>query len=101
MIDLTKVKTEDSMRHGKFAESPEIVQLIGRRLAKGQALTGSDIGVVQGATALIAGTAGAVGTVASKVVTAPLDAATREKRQPKGQELDNILESGASPSLTN
>jgi esterase/lipase superfamily enzyme len=101
VIDLTKVKTEDSMRHGKFAESPEIVQLIGRRLARGQTLTGSDIGLVQGATALIAGTAGAVGTVASKAVTAPLDAATQEKRQPKGQQLDGILSSEASPSLTN
>lgn len=101
VIDLTKVKTEDSMRHGKFAESPEIVQLIGRRLAKGQTLTGSDIGLVQGATAVIAGTAGAVGNVASKVVTAPMDAVTGEKRQPKGQELDSILNSEASPSLTN
>jgi esterase/lipase superfamily enzyme len=101
VIDLTKVKTEDGMRHGKFAESPEIVQLIGRRLAKGQTLTGSDIGLVQGATALIAGTAGAVGTVASKAVTAPLDAATIEKQQPKGQGLDRILDSGASPALIN
>jgi esterase/lipase superfamily enzyme len=101
VIDLTKVKTVDSLNHGKFAESPQIVQLIGQRLAKGQTLTGSDIGLVEGATAVIAGTAGAVGNAASKVVTAPMDAANGEKRQPKGQALDGILNSGASPSLTN
>jgi esterase/lipase superfamily enzyme len=89
------------MNHGKFAESPQIVQLIGQRLAKGQTLTGGDVGLVKGATAVIAGTAGAVGTATSKVVTAPMDAANREKRQPKGQEIDGILNSGASPNLTN
>jgi esterase/lipase superfamily enzyme len=101
VIDLTKVKTVDSLNHGKFAESPQIVQLIGQRLARGQTLTGGDIGLVQGATAVIAGTAGAVGNAASNVVTAPMDAANGEKRQPKGQELDGILSSGASLKLTN
>ncbi len=38
-IDLTKVETDDGLHHGKFAESPEIVQLIGQRLIKGQTLT--------------------------------------------------------------
>ena len=40
MIDLTKLKTEGSSNHAKFAESPEIVQLIGQRLVNGQSLTG-------------------------------------------------------------
>ena len=39
VVDLTKVKSADRLNHGKFAESPEIVQLIGQRLVTGQTLT--------------------------------------------------------------
>jgi esterase/lipase superfamily enzyme len=42
VIDLTKVAAGDAFAHGKFADSPEIVQLIGTRLLKGQAIAGSD-----------------------------------------------------------
>ena len=38
VIDLTKVKSGDKLNHGKFAESPQIVQLIGARIAEGQNL---------------------------------------------------------------
>lgn len=43
VVDLTKVETGDSFHHGKFAESPEIVRLIGRRLIEGQRISGSDL----------------------------------------------------------
>ena len=36
VIDLTKVKSGDKLNHGKFAESPQIVQLIGSRISQGQ-----------------------------------------------------------------
>ncbi|WP_082520630.1 alpha/beta hydrolase [Rhizobium sp. Root482] len=71
VVDLTRVKTEGSLRHGKFAESPEIVQLIGKRLVTGQTLTDSDIGVGDGITALVAGTANTVGKVAATTVATP------------------------------
>ncbi|WP_050994520.1 alpha/beta hydrolase, partial [Sinorhizobium fredii] len=45
VIDMTKVRTGDKLHHGKFAESPEIVQLIGTRLSSGQALTDSKLGL--------------------------------------------------------
>jgi esterase/lipase superfamily enzyme len=41
VIDLSAYKSGDSLNHGKFAESPEIVQLIGQRLVNGQPLTGA------------------------------------------------------------
>jgi esterase/lipase superfamily enzyme len=41
VIDLSKVKTNDSLNHGKFAESPDIVQLIGQRLINGQSMSAS------------------------------------------------------------
>ena len=39
VIDLTEVESPDSLHHGKFADSAEIVQLIGRRLGAGNRLT--------------------------------------------------------------
>lgn len=71
-IDLTKVQTDDGLHHGKFAESPEIVQLIGQRIIKGQTLTDSDISLGEGITAVVAGTAKNVGTVAAATITAPV-----------------------------
>jgi esterase/lipase superfamily enzyme len=67
VIDLSDVSTGDSLNHGKFAASPAIVQLIGKRLASGQ-----DIETTQGGinplTAIVQGTTRA----AEAVLTAPL-----------------------------
>lgn len=41
VIDLSAYKSGDSLNHDKFAESPEIVQLIGQRLVNGQTMTGA------------------------------------------------------------
>ncbi|OOO19715.1 alpha/beta hydrolase [Agrobacterium pusense] len=71
-IDLTKVKTEDGLHHGKFAESPEIVQLIGQRLMTGQPLTDTNITLGEGVAAVVGGTVRTVGTVAGTAVAAPL-----------------------------
>ena len=38
VIDLTKVKDTNSLNHTKFADSPEVVQLIGNRLRAGNSL---------------------------------------------------------------
>ncbi|WP_337764402.1 alpha/beta hydrolase, partial [Sinorhizobium meliloti] len=45
VIDLTKIKAGDGMHHGKFAESPEVVRLIGARISEGQPLTDSRMGL--------------------------------------------------------
>lgn len=70
-IDLTRVKTGDGLNHGKFAESPEIVQLIGQRLMTGQTLTDSKLTLGQGITAVVGGTVSGIGTVAATAVAAP------------------------------
>ncbi len=41
VIDLSDVASADSLNHGKFAASPAIVQLIGKRLATGQEIDGT------------------------------------------------------------
>ncbi|MBD9373532.1 alpha/beta hydrolase [Rhizobium sp. ARZ01] len=76
VVDLTKVKSEDSLNHGKFAESPEIVKLIGNRLVNGQTLTDSDVSLGEGITAVVAGTAGGIGRIAATTVATPIDLLT-------------------------
>ncbi|WP_432431809.1 alpha/beta hydrolase [Rhizobium leguminosarum] len=99
-IDLTKVKTEDSLHHGKFAESPEIVQLIGQRLMTGQTLTDSNVSLGQGVAAVVGGTARTVGTVAGAAVAAPLTIVEQPMRtpQPSGREVGEDLESDRKPT---
>ncbi|MGO7049613.1 alpha/beta hydrolase [Rhizobium johnstonii] len=92
-IDLTKVKTGDSLHHGKFAESPGIVHLIGQRLMTGQTLTDSNISLGQGVAAVVGGTARTAGTVAAAAVAAPLTIIEQPARrqQPTGTELEDSL----------
>lgn len=66
-IDLTRIDDTGGSHHSRFADSPEIVQIIGRRLAEGQQLTTSDI--ERGGFVMVA--AGALHTVGA-VVTAPV-----------------------------
>lgn len=81
-IDLTKVKSGDGMNHGKFAESPQIVQLIGQRLMTGQTLTDSEVSLGEGVAAVVGGTARTVGTVAATAVSAPLTVVEKPKPAP-------------------
>ncbi len=67
VIDLSDVTSADSLNHGKFAASPAIVQLIGKRLATGQDIDGTR-GGVNPLTTLVQGTTRA----AEAVLTAPL-----------------------------
>ncbi|MDQ0440498.1 esterase/lipase superfamily enzyme [Kaistia dalseonensis] len=72
VIDLTKLKTDDKLNHGKFAASPEVVQAIGTRLADGQTITDSHAGLGDKIIAATTGAAATVGTAAGLVVAAPV-----------------------------
>jgi len=76
VVDLTRLKTDDWLNHGKFAESPEVVQLIGSRLVTGQTLTDSDVGI--GETVYRA--VDTVGRVAATTVAAPITLVDRGRR---------------------
>lgn len=41
-IDLTRLKAGDKLNHAKFAQSPEVVRLLGTQLINGQVLTDGD-----------------------------------------------------------
>ncbi|MFA1671469.1 alpha/beta hydrolase [Rhizobium mongolense] len=81
VIDLTKVKAGDRLNHGKFAESPEVVQLIGARISDGQTLTDSKVGLGDKILAATTSTAAAAGSAAGLILAAPVavvDADTRD-----------------------
>ncbi|MBL8580853.1 MAG: alpha/beta hydrolase [Rhizobiaceae bacterium] len=81
VIDLTKVKSGDKLNHGKFASSPQIVQLIGTRISDGQTLTDSREGLGDKIISATAGVAATAGTVAGLAIAAPvavLDQDTRD-----------------------
>lgn len=96
-IDLTKVETDDGLNHGKFAESPQIVQLIGQRIIKGQTLTDSEVTLGDGITAVVTGAAKNVGVVAATAVAAPIKVLEQPRLPPRKAEqtLDDTLNSKA------
>jgi esterase/lipase superfamily enzyme len=81
VVDLTDVKSDDALNHSKFAESPEIVRLIGQRLAAGQTLNDGRASLGEKIGVFTAGAASTVGAAAGVVLSAPIavvDADTRE-----------------------
>ncbi len=95
VVDLTKLKSGDPLAHGKFAESPDVVRFIGRRLAEGQTVTEQDSTLGERLVHTTSEVGSLVGGVAGAVIRAPISlvdgslrdrAAERkredEKRQP-------------------
>jgi esterase/lipase superfamily enzyme len=81
VLDLTKLKTDDPLNHGKFAASPEVVQSIGARLAEGQTMTDQRVGIGDRIVQFSTDAASTVGTAAGLVIAAPVavvDSNTRE-----------------------
>jgi len=81
VFDLTDIRVDDPTGHAKFARSPEVVQLIGARLAQGQTLADSQAGVGDKLGHVAAGAGAAVGAAAGTAIAAPfaiVDPRTRE-----------------------
>ncbi|MDI7862228.1 alpha/beta hydrolase [Rhizobiaceae bacterium n13] len=98
VLDLTKLKSGDRLNHGKFAESPEVVQLIGQRLVEGQAVSEHNIGLGDAMGAVALGAAQTVGTAAGVAVSAPIavfDPNTRRNYDSQlrrlGQSMENTV----------
>lgn len=98
-IDLTKVDAGDGLHHGKFAESPEIVQLIGQRLMTGQTLTDSNITLGEGVATVIGGTVRTVGSVAGAAVAAPLTVMEQSQKTGASTDIESTLRNNAKAEL--
>ncbi|WP_374844526.1 alpha/beta hydrolase [Paenochrobactrum glaciei] len=90
VIDLTKLKVGDRLNHGKFAESPEVVQLIGKRLVAGQTITDSDIGLGERIGAVALGVGQGVGSAASIAVSTPIAIFDPTTRRTYNQQIDRF-----------
>ncbi|CUX54791.1 esterase [Agrobacterium radiobacter DSM 30147] len=96
VIDLTMIKAGDSLNHGKFAESPEIVRLIGARISDGQTLTDSKIGLGDTILAATTGTAAAVGSTAGLILAAPVAVVDADTRDNYAGGVQSLLGSGGT-----
>ncbi|MBX4965327.1 alpha/beta hydrolase [Rhizobium binae] len=72
VLDLTKLKGGDRLNHGKFAESPEVVKLIGDRLIAGQTITDSNVGLGEVVGAVAMGAAQTAGSAVGVAVSTPI-----------------------------
>jgi len=61
ILDLSELRSGDRINHSAYANSPEVVRLIGERLIEGQVITDSDVSPV-----------GVFGNAASTVVATPI-----------------------------
>jgi len=100
VLNLTKLRTGDQLNHGKFAESPEVVKLIGTRLVDGQPITDSRIGLGDRLIEVTGSAAAAVGTAAGIVVSAPVAVIDAQARRNLGDRFEhlgnNIQDTGAA-----
>ena len=100
VLNLTKLRTGDKLNHGKFAESPEVVKLIGTRLVDGQPITDSRVGLGDRLIEVTGSAAAAVGTAAGIVVSAPIAVIDPQARRNLGDRVEhlgnNIQDTGAA-----
>lgn len=90
VIDLTKVKAGDGLHHSKFAESPEVVQLIGARISEGQTLTDSRMGLGDHLIAGTTGVATAAGSAAGLVLAVPIAVVDQHTRDNYSHHLSHM-----------
>jgi esterase/lipase superfamily enzyme len=90
VIDLTHLPSHDAFNHGKFAEDPKVVELIGRSLASGQTLTASRVGFGEKIMQTTASAASSVGHAAGLVVSAPVAIIDPETRENFGDQVDQF-----------
>lgn len=90
VLNLTKLRSGDRLNHGKFAESPEVVKLIGTRLISGQPITDSRIGVGDRLIQVTGSAAAVVGTAAGLAISAPLAVVDPHTRRNYGDHIEQL-----------
>ncbi len=93
VINMTRMPSHDFFNHGKYAEDPSVVELIGRRIAAGQALSDQRVGVGARIMQVTAGAAGWVGNAAGLVISAPVSIGDPETRNHFGDQIEQFSQS--------
>ena len=89
VLNLSTVKGDDPLNHGKFA-SGEVVALLGKRLADGQPISDGQIGIGDRLVSTAAGAASTVATGAALAVAAPVAILDPQTRETYGEHLSNV-----------
>ena len=93
VINMTRLPSHDFFNHGKYAEDPKVVALIGRSLLAGQVLTDQHVGLGVRISDVAAGAAGAVGQAAALAISAPVSIVDPETRNHFGEQIDAFSQS--------
>lgn len=89
-FDLTDLRANDSLAHGKFAASPAVVKAIGGRLVAGQDVTAGELGLGERIGQVAAGAATTAGSAAGAIVTAPIAIVDPATRRNYGDRLNDL-----------
>lgn len=90
VLDLTALRTGDPLNHGKFAESSDVVQLLGKRLIAGQSVSDARVGLGDRLGAVAVGAADTLGSAAGLAVSAPIAVFDPETRSNLGDRVGRI-----------
>lgn len=90
VFDLTKLKSDDELKHSKFAASPEVVRLIGERLVDGQAIEEDTVELGDRFGKVATGAALTIGAAAALAVTAPLTLASGSSHETLGDRVTEV-----------
>jgi esterase/lipase superfamily enzyme len=90
VVDLTSVKSPDSLGHDKFAESPEVVQMIGARLASGQPIGEANSGLGDRLGQVTVGAATTIGKATSLAVSVPIAIVDGRTREGLSDQLEDV-----------
>jgi esterase/lipase superfamily enzyme len=93
VVNLTGVSSPDKLRHGTFAQNPEVVRRIGWEIAGGAPLTDSRAGLGEGIMATTAGAAASAGHAAGLIVSAPLAIIDPDTREHYGEQVEALTRS--------
>jgi esterase/lipase superfamily enzyme len=89
VVDLSKIKADDSLNHGKFAQS-EVVEAIGLRLADGQTLTDSKATLGERIGGVAQATTSTLGKAATLAISAPAAMLDPDTRDTLGDQAESV-----------
>jgi esterase/lipase superfamily enzyme len=72
-VDLSKVKSDDSLNHTKFAENPILIKILGERLKQNSSLVSNQEEADQRLASLTGGITGTLASAAEVIITTPLN----------------------------
>ncbi len=93
VVDLSGIQAGDGLNHTKFAEIPDVVQAIGRRLIAGDQVSDSRLSLAEAIGATAIGTAQGVGSAIGATAAVPAAVVSEDGRR---QLRERVEEAGSS-----